>query len=75
MSGRTTRYVSELDTVHIERLRSQGLPDGYIEWRMAMLRGIASGSDAYLSSDVEAVLGRPATSFEEWARREVGAGA
>ena len=73
VSGRAISYVSESDVAHIARLRGQGLPEGYIEWRMAMLRGIASGADAYLSSDVEAVLGRSATSFEEWARREVRA--
>ncbi|HTL40762.1 MAG TPA: NAD(P)H-binding protein [Pseudolysinimonas sp.] len=71
VSGRSVRYVSEADDLHIARLREQGLPEGYIEWRMAMLRGIASGADAYVSTDIEAVLGRPATPFEEWARREV----
>lgn len=70
VTARPVRYVSESDDAHIARLRGQGLPEGYIEWRMAMLRGIASGSDAYLSHDVEAVLGRPATTFEAWARRE-----
>lgn len=35
-----------------------------------MLDAIRSGSDAYLSHDVERVLGRPATSFEEWSGAE-----
>lgn len=68
VSNTTVRYMPESDDAHIERLRTQGLPEGYIEWRMAMLRGIASGADAYVSPDVETVLGRPATSFERWAR-------
>ena len=32
-----------------------------------MLDAIRRGADAYLSHDVERVLGRPATSFEAWA--------
>ncbi|WP_285114211.1 NAD(P)H-binding protein [Leifsonia sp. fls2-241-R2A-40a] len=73
VSGTAVRYIPEPDEAHVERLQAQGLPAGYIEWRMAMLRGIASGADEYLSADVETVLGRPATPFEDWARREVPA--
>jgi uncharacterized protein YbjT (DUF2867 family) len=74
-SGTSVRFADESDASHVARLRAAGTPEGYIEWRMAMLGGIRSGADAYLSDGVQAVLGRPATSFREWARREVPAAA
>jgi hypothetical protein len=36
-----------------------------------MLDGIAQGRDEYVSDGTPRVLGRPATSFEQWAAREV----
>jgi uncharacterized protein YbjT (DUF2867 family) len=69
--GQPVAFVDELPERHVERLRSAGTPEGYITWRMAMLGGIRDGSDAYLSDGIERVLGRPATSFDDWARREV----
>jgi uncharacterized protein YbjT (DUF2867 family) len=69
-TGRPTRFEDESAEDHIARLRSANTPEGYIEWRMAMLGGIRSGADAYVSDGVERVLGRPATSFPEWAARE-----
>jgi uncharacterized protein YbjT (DUF2867 family) len=74
-SGISVRFADESDASHIARLRAAGTPEGYIEWRMAMLGGIRSGADAYLSDGVQAILGRPATSFQDWARREVPAAA
>jgi uncharacterized protein YbjT (DUF2867 family) len=72
-AGRRFTFVHESPEAHIERLRADGTPEGYITWRMAMLGGIRTGDDAYLSDGVQRVLGRPATSFAEWARREGGA--
>ena len=71
--GRPVVFRNESAEEHIERLRAAGTPEGYITWRMAMLGGIRSGRDAYVSDGVERVLGRSATSFEDWARREAGA--
>lgn len=73
-AGRPLSFVDESPEQHVERLRAAGTPEGYITWRMAMLRGIRSGDDAYVSDGVPRVLGRPATSFAEWARREVAIG-
>jgi len=67
---RTFRFVDELPEVHAARLRRLQTPEGYIEWRLAMLGGIHRGADAYLSDGVLRVLGRPATSFSDWAERE-----
>ncbi|TXN28321.1 NAD(P)H-binding protein [Lacisediminihabitans profunda] len=69
-AGRSFTFVDEHPTRHEERLREANTPEGYIAWRMAMLGGIRRGEDAYLSDGVERVLGRPATSFSDWARRE-----
>lgn len=71
VSGIRTRFEDESDTDHVQRLRGTGTPEMYIQWRMAMLNGIRSGADAYVSTGVEEVLHRPATKFADWARREV----
>jgi uncharacterized protein YbjT (DUF2867 family) len=72
-AGMPVRYEDESDDDHVQRLRAAGTPEGYIQWRMAMLGGIRGGDDAYVSDGVQQVLGRPATSFADWARREVPA--
>ena len=72
-SGTPVRFADESDASHIDRLRAAGTPDGYIEWRMAMLGGIRRGADAYLSDGIQVTLGRPPTAFREWARREARA--
>lgn len=71
-AGRPIEFVSESDDEHVARLRAAGTPEGYIGWRMAMLRGVRTGADAYLSDGVERVLARPATGFRDWAAREAG---
>jgi uncharacterized protein YbjT (DUF2867 family) len=73
VSGMPVRFTSESDADHVARLRAAATPEGYIEWRMAMLGGIRRGADAYLSDGVPQVLGRAPASFAEWARREVPA--
>jgi uncharacterized protein YbjT (DUF2867 family) len=71
-AGRRFTFVHESPDEHVERLRAAGTPEGYISWRMAMLGGIRTGDDAYVSDGVRRVLGRPATSFADWATREAG---
>jgi uncharacterized protein YbjT (DUF2867 family) len=73
VSGTPVRFSDQSDAAHVAALRAAGTPEGYIEWRMAMLGGIRSGADAYLSDGVQQVLGRAPASFAEWARREVPA--
>lgn len=70
-SGVNVRFEPEDPATHMARLRAAGTPEGYVEWRMAMLEGIRRGADAYVSDGVEQVLGRPATTFTAWAAREV----
>ncbi len=71
-TGVPIHYVPEDREEHITRLRAAGTPELYITWRMAMLDGIRTGADAYVSSGVQEVLGRRATDFESWAHREAG---
>ena len=73
VSGTPVRFADESDDDHVARLRAAGTPEGYVEWRMAMLGGIRRGADAYLSDGVQTVLGRPPTAFRDWARQEVPA--
>jgi len=73
VTGTPVRFADESDAAHVARLRAAGTPEGYIEWRMAMLGGIRHGDDAYLSDGVQRVLGRAPASFADWARREVPA--
>ncbi|HEX6953745.1 MAG TPA: NAD(P)H-binding protein [Agromyces sp.] len=71
-AGREFAFADEAPEAHVERLRAAGTPEGYVAWRMAMLGGIRSGADSYVSDGVPRVLGRPATSFAAWAEREAG---
>src|ERR1700753_2717058 len=70
-AGTPVRFADQPDADHVASLRAAGIPDGYIEWRMAMLGGIRRGADAYTSDGVQLVLGRAPASFADWARREV----
>lgn len=70
-SGALVRFADQSDADHVAQLRAAGTPEGYIEWRMAMLGGIRRGEDAYLSDGVKHVLGRSPIGLREWAAREV----
>jgi uncharacterized protein YbjT (DUF2867 family) len=52
-----------------------GLPADYVAMLGVLFTLIASGNDAHLSSGVQDALGRPPTSFSQWAEREVGVAA
>ena len=73
VSGLPVRFEDESEAAHADQLRAAGTPEGYIDWRLAMLGGIRRGADAYTSDGVQQVLGRPPVSFTDWARREVPA--
>lgn len=61
-AGREFAFADQAPEAHVGRLRACGTPEGYVTWRMAMLGGIRSGADPYVSDGVPWVLGRPATS-------------
>jgi uncharacterized protein YbjT (DUF2867 family) len=68
--ARSTGRALHFEAADPERYRAklaEQLPEEYVAWRMAMFDAIRDGRDAYLSSGVEDVLGRPARSFTSWA--------
>ncbi len=69
-TGTPVRFEDEADDDHVAQLRAAGTPEGYIQWRMAMLNAIRGGADAYLSDGVQQVLGRQPAALGDWARRE-----
>jgi uncharacterized protein YbjT (DUF2867 family) len=70
VTGRRVEFHDQTDAEHAAALRQAGTPESYVRWRLAMLGGIRRGDDAYLSDGVDRLLGRPATDFATWARRE-----
>jgi uncharacterized protein YbjT (DUF2867 family) len=70
VTGRPIEFRDQSDADHIAALRAAGTPEEYIRWRMAMLGAIRRGDDAYVSDGIQRLLGRPATDFATWARRE-----
>jgi uncharacterized protein YbjT (DUF2867 family) len=70
VTGRRVEFRDQTDADHTTTLRAADTPEEYIRWRLAMLGGIRRGDDAYLSDGVERLIGRPATDFAVWARRE-----
>jgi uncharacterized protein YbjT (DUF2867 family) len=73
--GRPVRHVDlPLDQWQAGAAES-GLPQDYVGMLGGLFSLIASGGDAHLSTGVQDALGRPATSFEQWADRELVAAA
>lgn len=70
VTGKPLTFHDQTDAHHEAALRAAGTPEEYIRWRAAMLGGIRNHQDAYVSSGVADLLGRPATDFTAWARRE-----
>ncbi|MFJ5265594.1 NAD(P)H-binding protein [Streptomyces sp. NPDC088387] len=70
-SGVTVRFKPEDPAAHVARMLAAGTPQEYVRWRLAMLKAIRTGADAYVSDGVHQVLGREATGFADWAAREV----
>ena len=74
LSVRTGRPVVHVD-LPVEQwvagAADNGLPAAYAGMLGALFGLIRDGSDAHLSDGVERALGRPATSFADWAAREV----
>ncbi len=51
---------------------SNGLPAPYAQMLGTLFTLIRDGYDAHVSDGVQRALGRPGTSFEDWATREAG---
>jgi uncharacterized protein YbjT (DUF2867 family) len=74
LSERTGRPVAHVD-VPVEQwvagATANGLPVEYAGMLGGLFTLIRDGHDAHVSDGVERALGRPATSFADWAAREV----
>lgn len=76
LSPHVGREVHHVDLpVHdwVEGASANGLPDDYARMLGVIFTLIKDGHDAELSDGMQHALGRPATSFEDWAAREAGA--
>ncbi|MCY7401857.1 MAG: NAD(P)H-binding protein [Nocardioides sp.] len=75
LSSHTGREVHHVD-LPVEAWTSgavdNGLPAPYAHILAGLFALIRDGHDAHLSDGVERALGRPGTSFEDWAAREAG---
>lgn len=70
--GREVRHVDVPAEQWVEGAMAGGLPSDYAHMLGAIFGLIRDGLDAELSDGVQRALGRPATSFEDWAAREAG---
>lgn len=74
LAERTGRPVAHVDVPvdqWVAGAADNGLPVEYADMLGGLFGRIRDGSDAHLSDGVQATLGRPATSFADWAAREV----
>lgn len=74
-SGRTVEYVDAAPAAYREALVGFGIPEDYAALLVELLGVVRAGHDAHVSAGVPEALGRPATTFEDWAAREVPAAA
>lgn len=74
--SRASRQTIRYQPVSFEdyaQLMAAHLPAPHVEHFIELFRSLLDGHNAATTNDVERVLGRPATSFESFARREAGA--
>ncbi len=77
LGERTGRPVAHVDVPveqWVQGAQANGLPPEYAGMLGALFGLIRDGHDAHLSDGVQRALGRPATSFQDWAAREVRSG-
>lgn len=68
LTGRTFHYQSVDETAFSALLRQLGLEPARVERLLRFYRVVREGAASAISSDVSAVLGRPARSFREFAQ-------
>ncbi len=59
--------------VWVRGAADDGLPADYARLLGGLFEVIRAGHEAAVSDGVQQALGRPATSYEDWAAREAGA--
>lgn len=71
-AGREVRHVDTSPSDWLAGAIANGTPADYAQMIGTLLTLIREGHDADLSDGVQRALGRPATSFVDWAAREAG---
>jgi uncharacterized protein YbjT (DUF2867 family) len=71
--GRPVRHVDVAEDVYRDRFVRYGAPPALVESLMRLYALVKSGDLDMVTPDVEAVLGRPARGFDEWARDNANA--
>lgn len=71
-AGRAVKHVDLPTDEWLRGAVDSGIPADYADLLATLFTLIRDGYDAGLSDGVQQVLGRPATSFEDWAAREAG---
>lgn len=73
VSGRPIRYVDIDEETWISAAIAAGVPADYAGMLRWLTGSIVAGHGSKPTDDVQSVIGRPATSFDEFARRNVAA--
>jgi uncharacterized protein YbjT (DUF2867 family) len=69
-AGREVRHVDLPVEAWVQGAADDGLPPDYAQLLGGLFHVIRAGHEAGISDGVQQVLGRPATSYEDWAARE-----
>lgn len=68
--GRRISYARPSESAYLARLRERGLPEDYVRVQRMIYRIVRLNISAMPSRQVRRLLGRPATTFREFAARE-----
>lgn len=72
-SGREISYVEVPDEAAREAMTGSGIPGPYADALIELFEWYRQGNAEVVSGDVERVLGRPATTYADWAREHADA--
>lgn len=72
-SGRTVTYQPIPEEAMLKGLRDTGMPEGAVQYVGMLYSVVRAGYAAAVTQDVQAVLGRAPTRFEDFARRMAAA--
>jgi len=73
-TGRRIEYVPITIGEMSAAMRAEGVPDGDVEAYAELFATVLDGRNAYVSDDVERILGRPPRDFSEYVASTVAAG-
>ena len=73
-TGRRIEYVPITIGEMSAAMRAEGVPDGDVEAYAELFATVLDGRNAYVSDDVERILGRPPRDFSEYVASTVATG-